>query len=271
MNSQTSYPEVAMLADHPRLPLADSVRIKLIGAIRQLEDKLARDLRRPGFVEYSEQQLLGEEEYRIRKREDGEERAVDFFHDVFCLHFEAYLDNRFEYPQIRFLLPWMYAESLERTFVLKWPRDHGVDWDSSRSRFSTMAGDRLSSSQEWSQFIRQLVVLAENAGRPEEAARLSFDELVGNRPPGTPESRRTRPSKQKRQLDPTVQQIKSRVRKLRAEGLSHQQICERLGTGGRPPHAGWRELSWPVAYKHHTAAVTKWISEASADLPSLTI
>lgn len=67
---------------------------------------------------------------------------------------------------------------------------------------------------------------------------------------------------QKRKLDPKVQRIKAKVRQLRKEGCDCKSICNRLGSYERPPRAGWRDLSWPAAYKRHTAAVTKWLSEA---------
>ena len=65
-----------------------------------------------------------------------------------------------------------------------------------------------------------------------------------------------------RRRDPGLQSLKVRVRELREEGLSHEQICSRLGDTARPPHAAWRHLTWIVAYKRHTSAVTKWISDA---------
>jgi hypothetical protein len=66
----------------------------------------------------------------------------------------------------------------------------------------------------------------------------------------------------KRRTDQGLQQLKVRVRKLRAEHLSYQEICRRLGDTPRPPRATWRDLTWPQAYRHHTSAVTKWLSEA---------
>jgi hypothetical protein len=66
----------------------------------------------------------------------------------------------------------------------------------------------------------------------------------------------------KRQLDAGIQNLKARVRKLRHEGLTHRQICDRLGNSARPPRATWRDLEWPLAYRRHTAAVAKWLSDA---------
>lgn len=88
----------------------------------------------------------------------------------------------------------------------------------------------------------------------------TFDELVGRPVPAEPAENRKRPRKGK--TDPTVQRIKKRVRELRKEGLDYSSICDRLGSFDRPPRAGWRELPWPRAYRRHTSAVTKWLSEA---------
>jgi hypothetical protein len=68
--------------------------------------------------------------------------------------------------------------------------------------------------------------------------------------------------RQERQKDAQLQQLKLRVRKLRKEGLTHREICGRLGNSLRPPRASWRDMDWPLAYKRHTSAVTKWLSEA---------
>jgi hypothetical protein len=65
--------------------------------------------------------------------------------------------------------------------------------------------------------------------------------------------------------DPVVARIKKKVRELRAAHLDYSSICERLGSSERPPRAKWRDLSWPVAYRKHKSAVTKWLSEACSD------
>jgi hypothetical protein len=88
-----------------------------------------------------------------------------------------------------------------------------------------------------------------------------------------PVSQVKRRGRRQRRRDPGLGKLKARVRKLRDDGLSHQEICERLRDDLRPPRVGWRHLSWPVAYKKHTAAVTKWLSDAcklANDLPSFT-
>jgi len=80
-------------------------------------------------------------------------------------------------------------------------------------------------------------------------------------PEGMPEQQGRTPPR-KRQADAGLQNLKARVRKLRDEGLTHQAICDRLGNSARPPRAIWRDLEWPVAYRRHTAAVAKWLSDA---------
>jgi hypothetical protein len=50
------------------------------------------------------------------------------------------------------------------------------------------------------------------------------------------------------------------VRQMRAEGNRHQEICNRLGNHPRPPHAAWRDLPWPQAFRKHHRAVAKWLS-----------
>jgi len=66
----------------------------------------------------------------------------------------------------------------------------------------------------------------------------------------------------KRRLNPALQRLKSKVCKLLDEGCSHKEICDRLDKDERPPHVGWRHLTWPNAYRKHRAAVAKWISDA---------
>lgn len=74
----------------------------------------------------------------------------------------------------------------------------------------------------------------------------------------------------RRKTNPAIQQLKAKVRQLRAEGLSHEEICKRLGSDPRPPHAAWRHYPWPVARVKHPRAVTKWLSEACTNLRSVT-
>jgi hypothetical protein len=90
----------------------------------------------------------------------------------------------------------------------------------------------------------------------------TFDELVGGLYAELAEARK-RP--RRGNTNATVQRIKKRVRELRKQGLDYREICERLGTTERPPRATWRDRPWPVAHKHHTSAVTKWLSEACAE------
>jgi hypothetical protein len=74
-----------------------------------------------------------------------------------------------------------------------------------------------------------------------------------------------------RMKDRALETLRKRVRGLRSEGLTYKVICDRLGDIARPGGARWRDLTWPVAYKQFTPAVTKWLSQACVDLPSHTI
>lgn len=57
--------------------------------------------------------------------------------------------------------------------------------------------------------------------------------------------------------------VKEQIREMRGSNLTHRQICARLKNQPRPPHAAWRDLSWPEALKKHPGAVKKWISCAA--------
>jgi hypothetical protein len=70
------------------------------------------------------------------------------------------------------------------------------------------------------------------------------------------------PNRANLKRDPGLQQLKSRVRELRDEKLSHRQICDRLGDAARPSRATWRDLTWPTAYKRYSSAVARWLSDA---------
>jgi len=66
----------------------------------------------------------------------------------------------------------------------------------------------------------------------------------------------------KRRRDPGIEELNRRIRQLRDEGLTHKEVCDRLGEDPRPPRAVWRDLPWPTAYKLHGSAVSKWLSDA---------
>lgn len=72
-------------------------------------------------------------------------------------------------------------------------------------------------------------------------------------------------SRRPRQRDPELGRLRLKVRQLQKEGLTHEKICARLGDHPRPLRVTWRHLTWPVAYRKHTSAVTKWLSEACSD------
>jgi hypothetical protein len=66
-----------------------------------------------------------------------------------------------------------------------------------------------------------------------------------------------------RTLNEQVTGIRLLVKKLKAEGLSHRQMCDRLANSARPPQSRWKDLSWPMAYKKQTKSVKRWLSEAT--------
>lgn len=87
--------------------------------------------------------------------------------------------------------------------------------------------------------------------------------------PGSEQQTRSDRRNRARRKDIGTQQIREKVRQLRAEELDFQTICSRLGDSARPPRASWRHLTWPNAYRQHRAVI-KWLSEACRDLPSVT-
>jgi hypothetical protein len=72
-----------------------------------------------------------------------------------------------------------------------------------------------------------------------------------------------RPPRPAFKRDEQLQITRTLVKQMRKEGLAYEQICGRLGNRPRPPHASWRALPWPRAYREHTSAVMKWLSLAS--------
>src|SRR5579859_3098598 len=181
MNDKLNPVASTLVLDHPTLVLKDYVHNKLANAASRLEEKLAKeDPFRHGAIAWAAWEAEGEQAYLEKRRHLEEQRAIDLLHGVFHFHLEVYLDNRFEYHEIRTLLLWLYIELLERTFVLKWPANPAVDRHTSFTQFAAVAEERLSNSPEWSQFMRQLAGLAERAGHPEDVSQLSFRELVVN-------------------------------------------------------------------------------------------
>jgi hypothetical protein len=71
---------------------------------------------------------------------------------------------------------------------------------------------------------------------------------------------RRRKGRGKTSFDDPMAGTKELVRKMYEEGCSQQQMCERLWNSPRPPHAGWRDLPWPQAYRQHPGPVKKWLS-----------
>jgi uncharacterized protein with von Willebrand factor type A (vWA) domain len=87
---------------------------------------------------------------------------------------------------------------------------------------------------------------------------------VNNQPtpgPSTHQANSKAKSSRFRRKDDELENIRQLVRQMRAERASHREICERLNNSPRPPHAAWRNLPWPQAYRKHTSSVAKWISD----------
>jgi hypothetical protein len=56
--------------------------------------------------------------------------------------------------------------------------------------------------------------------------------------------------KSRRRDEVDLSRVRILVQELRAQGCSHQEICERLGDMPRPPLAKWRDLPWPTAFRN---------------------
>ena len=81
----------------------------------------------------------------------------------------------------------------------------------------------------------------------------------------TPKRPRTKPAA--RSKDDNFEEIKALVLSLHDEGLSHRDICKRLGDSPRPPRSTWRTLPWPEAYRSQKfgGAVKKWLSKTISE------
>jgi hypothetical protein len=64
----------------------------------------------------------------------------------------------------------------------------------------------------------------------------------------------------------SLRNLYSKVRKMKAAGYTHQEMCCRLGKDPRPPGATWGHLTWPEAFddEKYGNAVTKWLTDASS-------
>lgn len=56
--------------------------------------------------------------------------------------------------------------------------------------------------------------------------------------------------------------VKREIRELKKLDYQQEEICKRLGIKPRPPHAGWRDMTWPEAFRHpkFRRAVKSWLS-----------
>jgi hypothetical protein len=100
----------------------------------------------------------------------------------------------------------------------------------------------------------------------------ALDPIVqrGDSQPGRPIAATTGPSpdascpvRRRKQKDGEIEKIRLMARKMRVDGATHQQICQRLQDLPRPPRAEWRHLPWDKAYMHqlYRASVCKWLSK----------
>jgi len=85
--------------------------------------------------------------------------------------------------------------------------------------------------------------------------------------PETGLSRRGRSGSRSR--DPHILKLETMIRDMKVEKLSQYEMCRRLdqNRASRPPRAGWRHLTWTMAYQatEHSDKVRKWLSHASAN------
>ena len=63
--------------------------------------------------------------------------------------------------------------------------------------------------------------------------------------------------------DVEVEDLRQRVKQMRAEGASHQEVCRRLADTPRPARTAWKHLTWDKAFKEplFRRSVCKWLSK----------
>ena len=61
----------------------------------------------------------------------------------------------------------------------------------------------------------------------------------------------------------SIENVRALARQWRAQGDTHQEICQHLKGKARPPRAEWRHLTWDKAYldQHYRGSVCKWLSK----------
>lgn len=78
------------------------------------------------------------------------------------------------------------------------------------------------------------------------------------------ERRRLQRDKRPESSHPILRSLHAKVRRMKKDGLTHQEMCRRLATDPRPPGVKWGQLTWPEAFrsKRFQAAVRKWLTDA---------
>jgi hypothetical protein len=58
--------------------------------------------------------------------------------------------------------------------------------------------------------------------------------------------------------------LHAKVRKMKKDKFTQQEMCRRLGSDPRPPGVTWGELAWPDAFRSEEfqGAVRKWLTDA---------
>jgi hypothetical protein len=121
----------------------------------------------------------------------------------------------------------------------------------------------------WEEAIARDAIANQNAERAraelQDEANRAILRMEKGRAGSIHESAVADPRPRRRRLPPDIDKmagVRKLVRQMRQEGLSHEEICERLGGRARPPRSGWRDLTYSEAFKDpkYTAAVRATLS-----------
>jgi hypothetical protein len=82
--------------------------------------------------------------------------------------------------------------------------------------------------------------------------------------------RRAQQEKRAESNNPNLRSLHSKVREMKKDGLTHQEMCQRLGSDPRPPGVIWGHLKWPEAFRNEKFqnAVRKWLTDACSQRKS---
>ena len=110
----------------------------------------------------------------------------------------------------------------------------------------------------WKMTPREICALLEH-----EANKRELLQRAANPERPAPEARPVPAVKRVRKVlkDDPLEAVRILVRQLKEEGVSHENICNRLGSQDRPAGAEWAHLTWPKAYKQFRESVDKWLSK----------